>query len=68
MFEILLFGLALVVIYLIAHLAVTRLELWLGKPLGVWRTLAFFGVFFVLLLGAFELIPWLLGDGGGGQS
>ncbi len=68
MFEILLFGLLAVLIYLIAHVTVTRLEQWVGKPLGVWRTLAFFGVFFVLLLGAMELIPWLLGSGGGSES
>lgn len=68
MFEILLFGLALVVIYLIAHVIVIRVEKWVGKPLGIWRSIAFFGVFFILLLSVMELLPWLLGDGEGGAS
>lgn len=68
MFEILLFGLALVVIYLIAHVIVIRVEKWVGKPLGIWHSIAFFGVFFILLLSVMELLPWLLGDGEGGAS
>jgi len=61
MAEILLMGLAVVAVYLAAHYAVTGLEQWLGRALGVWRTVAFFGIFLVLILIAMQLVPLLLG-------
>lgn len=65
MAEILLLGLAVVVVYLAAHYAVTGLEQWLGRALGVWRTVVFFGIFFLLILVAMQVVPLLLGRGGG---
>ncbi len=65
MAEILLLGLAVVVVYLAAHYAVTALEQWLGRALGVWRTVAFFGIFLVLILIVMQVLPLLVGGGGG---
>jgi hypothetical protein len=63
MLEILLFGAALVAIYFMAHTVVMQVERWRGKALGAWRTGLFFSVFLLLTLGAFQLIPLLLGYG-----
>jgi hypothetical protein len=61
MIEVLLIGAAGVIIYLVAHTIVVRVEAWRGEPLGASRMVLFFGIFFVLLLGAFELIPRMTG-------
>jgi hypothetical protein len=61
MLEILLFGAALVVIYFVSHTVVMRVEQWRGSPLGPWRSVLFFGVFLLLTLLAFQLLPMLLG-------
>jgi multisubunit Na+/H+ antiporter MnhB subunit len=63
MLEILLFGVALVVIYLVSHTLVMRVERWRGRPLGGWRSVLFFAVFLLLTLIAFQLLPMLLGSG-----
>ena len=64
MLEILLFGLFVIVAYVIAHQAVMALERRHGKPLGAWRTLWFFLIFLSLLLLAQWLLPYLLPTGG----
>lgn len=42
MLEILLLGLAGVVVYLVTHFLVTRAEVMVGVPLGHWRSVMFF--------------------------
>jgi Na+-transporting NADH:ubiquinone oxidoreductase subunit NqrE len=59
MLEILLVGLAVVVIYLVSHFLVTKAELMAGVQLGYWRTVMFFVVFLGLLLATLELMPRL---------
>lgn len=49
---ILLFGLLLVAAYFVAHHAVMYIERRADRALGMWRTLWFFLIFFVLLMGA----------------
>lgn len=61
MLEILIFGVLVVAIYLIAHVATQQAERWHGKPLGVWRTVIFFCVFLGLMLVAMQVVPMLLG-------
>lgn len=60
MMEILLFGLAVVVIYLLTHVLVTRAEAMVGVSLGYWRSVVFFVVFLGLLLAVMQLLPRLL--------
>lgn len=57
MFEILLLGLAVVVVYAISHYTVMWLERLAGKSLGMWRSVLFFFVFVVLFL-AFRGMVW----------
>jgi len=64
MFEILLFGLFVLLAYFVAHHAVMALERRHGKPLGAWRNLWFFLIFLVLLLVAQQLTPLITGGGG----
>lgn len=64
MLEILLFGLFVVVAYIVAHHAVMGLERRHGQPLGAWRTLWFFLIFLGLLLLAQWLLPHFTGYGG----
>jgi len=52
MTEILFFGLLLVAAYFLAHHAVMYIEKRANRALGMWRTLWFFLIFFLLLLGA----------------
>jgi len=49
-FEILLMGLVVIVVYAISHFIVISLEKVLGKPLGIWRSALFFLVFLTLFL------------------
>jgi hypothetical protein len=55
--QILLFGLVVVVIYLVSHFVVTKAEAMAGVQLGYWRTVVFFVVFLGLLLAAIEVLP-----------
>lgn len=55
-FEILLMGLAVVVIYLVAHKATMALDRRCDGGLGAWRSVAFFFVFLALLLLASVLV------------
>lgn len=64
MFEVLLFGVFVLLAYFVAHHAVMALERRHGRPLGVWRTLWFFVIFLGLLLIAQQLTPLLVGNGG----
>lgn len=57
MLQILLFGLVVVVIYLVSHFVVTKAEAMVGVQLGYWRTVVFFVVFLGLLLAAIEVLP-----------
>lgn len=57
MLQILLFGLVVVVIYLVSHFVVTKSEAMAGVQLGHWRTVVFFVVFLALLLAAIEVLP-----------
>jgi hypothetical protein len=57
MLQILLFGLVVVVIYLVSHFLVTKAEAMAGVQLGYWRTVVFFVVFLGLLLMAIEVLP-----------
>lgn len=57
MLQILLFGLVVVVIYLVSHFVVTKAEAMAGVQLGYWRTVVFFVVFLGLLLAAIEVLP-----------
>lgn len=57
MFQILLLGLVVVVIYLVSHFLVIKAEAMAGVQLGYWRTVMFFVVFLGLLLAALELMP-----------
>lgn len=66
MFQILLLGLVVVVIYLVSHFLVTRAEAMAGVQLGYWRTVMFFVVFLGLLLAALELMPRLFPGMAGG--
>lgn len=59
MLEILLTGVVLVINYFIAHQVVVRVERHRQQPLGALRTLLFFGVFLLLTLLAFQLLPLL---------
>jgi len=52
MTEILFFGLLLVAAYFLAHHAVMYIEKRADRALGMWRTLWFFVIFFLLVLGA----------------
>lgn len=61
MLHILLMGVAVVAIYLIAHVVVTAIERRHGKPLGFWRSILFFVVFLTLMLIATQLAPVALG-------
>jgi len=63
MYEVLLFGLLIVVAYAIAHHAVMAIERQHGEPLGAWRMLIFFIVFLVLLLTAQWLMSALFSGG-----
>jgi hypothetical protein len=54
-----------VVVYLISHYSVAALERRLGRALGAWRTVIFFGVFLLLIIIAMRLLPLLLGGEGG---
>jgi len=64
MSEIFLFGLLLIIAYFIAHHAVMYLEKRAGGVLGIWRTVWFFLIFLVLLMGAQWLTRALLiGEG-----
>jgi hypothetical protein len=65
MLEILLLGLAVVVIYLVTHFLVTKAEAMAGVPLGYWRTVMFFVVFLGLLLTVMQILPRLLPETGG---
>ncbi len=65
MFEILLMGLAVIGVYLLSHLLVTRLEAWSGRSLGIWRTVLFFCVFLTLILAVMAVVPKLLGPAHG---
>jgi Na+-transporting NADH:ubiquinone oxidoreductase subunit NqrE len=65
MLEILLLGLAVVVIYLVTHFLVTKAEAMAGVPLGYWRTVMFFVVFLGLLLAVMQILPRLLPETGG---
>jgi hypothetical protein len=67
MLQILLSGLLVVVVYLLSHLVVTRVEAWIGIPLGYWRALMFFVVFLALMLAALALLPQFLPAGPGDQ-
>ena len=49
-FEILLMGLVVIVVYAISHFTVVSFEKLLGKPLGIWRSALFFLVFLALFL------------------
>lgn len=60
MLQILLLGLAVVVIYLVSHFLVTKAEAMAGVQLGYWRTVVFFVVFLGLLLAAMEIMPRLV--------
>jgi len=60
MLQILLLGLAVVVIYLVSHFLVTKAEAMAGVQLGYWRTVLFFVVFLGLLLAAMEIMPRLV--------
>jgi hypothetical protein len=62
MAQIALVGVVGVVIYLITHFIVMRIEAWRNEPLGPARMVVFFVIFFVLLLGAFEVIPLVIGQ------
>lgn len=64
MLEVLLFGLFVIVAYIVAHHAVMALERRHGRPLGAWRMLWFFLIFLGLLLLAQALMPYLLPQGG----
>lgn len=66
MFEILLLGLAVIVVYAISHYTVMWLETLLGKAMGGWRTPVFFCVFLVLFLVFRALIFLLVGTPDGG--
>ncbi len=68
MFQILLLGLVVVVIYLVSHFLVTKAEAMAGVQLGYWRTVVFFVVFLGLLLAALEFIPRLFPGMAGGLS
>lgn len=68
MFQIMLLGLLVVVIYLLSHLVVTRVEAWIGIPLGYWRALMFFAVFLALMLAALALLSLFLPAGPGTQA
>jgi hypothetical protein len=57
MLQILLLGLAIVVVYLVSHFLVTKAEALAGVQLGYWRTVVFFVVFLALLLAALEVVP-----------
>ena len=57
MLQILLLGLAVVVVYLVSHFLVMKAEAMAGVPLGYWRTIMFFVVFLGLLLAALEWLP-----------
>jgi hypothetical protein len=61
MLQILLMGVAVVAIYLIAHVVVTAIERRHGKALGFWRSILFFVVFLTLMLIATQLVPVALG-------
>ncbi|MFW5926551.1 MAG: hypothetical protein ACOCSR_00735 [Wenzhouxiangella sp.] len=65
MLEILLFGLVVVVAYVVSHHAVMAIERRHGGALGAWRMLWFFIIFLGLLLIAQWLVPLLLGPGVG---
>lgn len=65
MAQILLMGLLVVVVYLASHYSVMALERRLGRGLGAWRTVIFFGVFLLLIIIAMQLVPLLLGGEGG---
>jgi len=65
MLEILLFGVFIVMAYLVAHNAVMAIEQRSGKPLGGWRTVWFFFIFLALLLIAQWLTSALIGTKGG---
>lgn len=60
MLQIMLLGLLVVVVYMLSHLVVTRVEAWVGIPLGYWRALMFFAVFLILMLAALALLPQFL--------
>lgn len=60
MLEILLLGLAVVVIYLVTHFLVTKAEAMAGVPLGYWRSVMFFVVFLGLLLTVMQILPRVL--------
>lgn len=57
MLQILLLGLAVVVVYLVSHFLVMKAEAMAGVQLGVWRTVVFFVVFLGLLLAVLEFLP-----------
>lgn len=61
MLEILLFGLVVVVVYIIAHHAVMAIERRHGKALGGWRSAWFFLIFLTLLIFAQVLMRVFLG-------
>jgi hypothetical protein len=60
MLQILIFGLVVVVIYLLSNFLVIRAEAAAGVQLGYWRTVVFFVVFLTLLLVAIEYLPRLV--------
>lgn len=60
MLQILLYGLAVVVVYLVSHFLVVRAESMVGVQLGYWRTVVFFVVFLGLLLAVMEILPRLV--------
>lgn len=64
MTEILSFGLLLVAAYFAAHHAVMYIEKRADRAMGMWRTLWFFLIFFLLLLGAQWLARLLFAPAG----
>jgi len=59
--EILLFGLLLVVIYFVSHAAVMKIEAARAKPMGIWRSVWFFLIFFLLLMVSMQFVPESIG-------
>ncbi len=66
--NILLFGALVVAIYMIAHVITMQAERWYGQPMGIWRSVLFFGIFFILLLVAMQLLPQPAAGPPGGPS
>lgn len=60
MLQILIFGVVVVLVYLLSNFLVIKAEAVAGVQLGYWRTVAFFVVFLSLLLIAMQLLPRLV--------